>query len=182
MGRSARPESSAFRRAQSTVLEFDSTSGAFLGEVFDPSAVAFPRGFVFQDDTLFIGNGSNPSTGEGDDSILVIENTVVGTFFDTSDLEQFSPLDVILSPDGSEVGLVAPMTAAAIVVLGIVPLAAGIAGYLRGPLSRSWRAVLLVAAALLFYPGAGFSLVNFAGLILFLIVAAKQFKAERRAT
>lgn len=92
-------------RAQGSVLEFDSTNGSFVGEVFDPTAagIDFPRGFVFgPSGDLFIGNGSNPSTGVGQDAILRIDPAGnATTLFDTSNLGAFSPLDVILSPDGS---------------------------------------------------------------------------------
>lgn len=64
-------------------------------------------------------------------------------------------------------------------VLGIVALAAGIAGYLRGPMGVAWRVLAFVAAALMLYPGEGFRLsgVNIgygdlAGMGIFLVLMA----------
>ena len=65
-------------RSQGTVFEFDGATGEFvssdpipLGGFFDPAQIDFPRGFVFAPDgRLFIGNGSNPVTGEGEDNIF----------------------------------------------------------------------------------------------------------------
>ena len=90
----------------------------------------------------------------------------------------FRPELLFLSADGSTVGLFTALGAAAIVVVGIVPLAAGIAGYLRGPLPPALRAAVLVAAALLFFPGSGLNIANAIGLLVFIAVLVRQFRAE----
>jgi len=98
----------------------------------------------------------------------------------------FRPELLFLSADGSEVSFWSALAAAGVVVLGIIPLAAGIAGYLRGPLTMGPRAVLLVAAALAFYPGRDlglgaltFSAVNLAGWAVLAVVVTGQLKMER---
>ena len=94
----------------------------------------------------------------------------------------FRPELLLLTADGSEVGFLRPFLASAIVITGIVPLAAGIAGYFGGVLSAAMRAVLIVAAALLFYPGrdasfagVGLSFANAVGFVLLVIVVVRQF-------
>ena len=94
----------------------------------------------------------------------------------------FRPELLLLSADGSDVGFLRPFLASAIVITGIVPLAAAIAGYFGGALSAAMRAVLIVAAALLFYPGrdasfagVGLSVANAAGFVLLVIVIVRQF-------
>ena len=88
----------------------------------------------------------------------------------------FRPELLFLSADGSSVGLFTALSAAAIVIVGIIPLAAGIAGYLRGPLTAASRAAVLVAAALLFFPGSGFNAVNGIGIAVFVTVLARQLR------
>ena len=90
----------------------------------------------------------------------------------------FRPELLFLSADGSSVGLFTALSAAAIAILGIIPLAAGIAGYLRGPLTPALRAAVLVAAALLFYPENDFNAVNGVGLALLVAVLARQLRAK----
>jgi TRAP transporter 4TM/12TM fusion protein len=92
----------------------------------------------------------------------------------------FRPELLFLSADGSSVSLMSALTTASVVIFGLVPLAAGIAGYLRAPLSPPIRAALLLAAALLFYPGTGAALVNLSnglGLIVFALVVVHQLRA-----
>ncbi|MGF1500862.1 MAG: spondin domain-containing protein [Paracoccaceae bacterium] len=94
-------------RAEGTVFQFDGETGAFVpsdgiptGGFFDPAEIDFPRGFVFgPDGDLFIGNGSNPTTGEGEDNIFRVdaETRALEVF---AAPEGFSPLDVILTPAG----------------------------------------------------------------------------------
>jgi len=98
----------------------------------------------------------------------------------------FRPELLLLSADGSEVGFLRPFLASAIVITGIVPLAAAIAGYFGGALSAAMRAVLIVAAALLFYPGSdvsfagvGLSVANAAGFVLLVIVIVRQYGRKK---
>ena len=93
----------------------------------------------------------------------------------------FRPELLFLSADGSSVSLFTALSAAAIAILGIIPLAAGIAGYLRGPLTPTWRAAVLVAAGLLFYPGSGWGAVNGIGLAILGVVLARQFRLKAAA-
>ncbi len=93
-------------RAEGTVFQFDGETGVFeasdgipTGGFFDPADIDFPRGFVFDPaGDLFIGNGSNPATGEGEDNIFRVdgETRALEVF---AAPEGFSPLDVILSAD-----------------------------------------------------------------------------------
>lgn len=90
----------------------------------------------------------------------------------------FRPELLFLSSDGSSVGLVTALSAAAIAVVGIIPLAAGIAGYLRGSLAPGLRAAMLLAAALLFYPGSGLNVVNAVGLVILAVVLFLQLRTR----
>ena len=92
-------------RVQGEVFEIDLDEEEMIGPVAGTETISFPRGFVFTaDGTLYIGSGSNPGTGEGDDAILKI-NPSTGeseTFFSSALTGiPFSPLDVILSPGGT---------------------------------------------------------------------------------
>ncbi|MEM7664461.1 MAG: autotransporter domain-containing protein [Pseudomonadota bacterium] len=96
-------------RTEGTVFQYDGETGAFVpttfvdgGGYFDPADIDFPRGFVFDaEDNLYIGNGANPVTGEGQNSILLVD-PVTRELTVFSAPEDFSPLDVILSPDGTK--------------------------------------------------------------------------------
>ncbi len=94
-------------RALGDVIEIDPDSGRVLGSVPGTETIDFPRGFVFTGDgTLFIGSGSNPATGAGDDAILKIDPVTadVEVFFSAASAgESFSPLDVVLSPGGTSI-------------------------------------------------------------------------------
>jgi TRAP-type uncharacterized transport system fused permease subunit len=86
----------------------------------------------------------------------------------------FRPELLFMSGDGTTVSLATAMLSAAFVVVGIVPLAAAIAGYLQAPLSPTLRAALFLAALMLFFPGRDFaplgtaiSYLNLMGLVLF---------------
>ena len=91
----------------------------------------------------------------------------------------FRPQLLMMAPDGEPVGLLSILPAVAMAVLGIVPLAAGISGYLFSALPHVQRGLLLIAAALLLFPGSGLSLGGFEtswgsvfGLLLLVGVAA----------
>lgn len=92
-------------RAQGTVLEFDPSTGNFVGSVFEPGVIdGGIRGFVFGNDgTLFIGNGANPFTGVGGGGLVaVLPDGTISTLVDADQDPALSPLDVILSPDGDQ--------------------------------------------------------------------------------
>ena len=91
----------------------------------------------------------------------------------------FRPELLMLDRDGGLASAVSIVVAVLLAVLGIIPLAAGIAGYLRRPLGWGTRAVLLASAALalypgkrIFLPGEGVTLMNLVGIALFLAVLA----------
>jgi len=65
----------------------------------------------------------------------------------------FRPELLMLSADGETATFVSIAAAVLLAVLGIVPFAAGIAGYLRGPLTPLLRALCFAAAAALLMPG-----------------------------
>ncbi len=65
----------------------------------------------------------------------------------------FRPELLLLTTGGGDPTVTRVVTAVAVAVLGIIPLAAGIAGYLWTPISMTRRFILLVASALLLYPG-----------------------------
>ncbi len=73
----------------------------------------------------------------------------------------FRPQLLMMAPDGEPAGLLSILPAVAMAVLGIVPLAAGISGYLFSTLSALQRGLLLMAAALLLFPGSGLTLGGF---------------------
>ncbi|MHC4878198.1 MAG: TRAP transporter permease [Planctomycetota bacterium] len=82
---------------------------------------------------------------------------------------------------------IAMSTAAA--VIGILALAAGLAGYLRRELSMLSRGLLFVSAALLLYPGAGvlvsgirLPVSDLAGLAVFVCVVAATWKRSEETT
>jgi TRAP-type uncharacterized transport system fused permease subunit len=82
----------------------------------------------------------------------------------------FRPELLLLAAEGETLSPLRVVYALVAAVLGIVALAATMAGYLRQPLSLGWRAGLGVSAALLLYPGAlawnpipGVSLLDLAG-------------------
>ncbi|MEO1007928.1 MAG: GC-type dockerin domain-anchored protein [Planctomycetota bacterium] len=107
-------------RDDGTVIEIDGADGMQIGPVFDPVAadIEFPRGFVFlPDGDLVIGNGAlAPSAGgtgggtllriDGDTGAIttLVDNTTdpaPGAVIDAD----LSPLDVILSPDATQIVL-----------------------------------------------------------------------------
>jgi len=82
---------------------------------------------------------------------------------------------MMLDSAGSPAGWGSVLAAVTVAVLGIVPLAAAIAGYLFGPLSARLRGLALLAAALLL---AGLSPAGIAGLALFLVLAAISWRSR----
>ncbi len=99
----------------------------------------------------------------------------------------FRPELLFQSADSSTVSLATALLSAAFVVVGIVPLAAGIAGYLREPLTPALRAALLLSALLLFFPGRDITLlgtaisyVNLLGLALFALLLGRHRFATTR--
>ena len=99
----------------------------------------------------------------------------------------FRPELLFLSADGSSVSLATALLSAAFVVVGIIPLAAGIAGYLHEPLAPALRAALLLSASLLFFPGrdvtllgTSISYLNLAGLALFSLLLGRRWFVNAR--
>jgi TRAP transporter 4TM/12TM fusion protein len=64
----------------------------------------------------------------------------------------FRPQLLMLGPDGEAATVSRILTATTLVVLGIVPFAAAIAGYLFNPLSKPMRALLFLSSLLLLFP------------------------------
>lgn len=65
----------------------------------------------------------------------------------------FRPELLMLNPEGEPAAIMAIVPAVVVAVLGIIPFAAGIAGFLFCPLSAGMRFGLFVSAALLLLPG-----------------------------
>jgi TRAP transporter 4TM/12TM fusion protein len=89
----------------------------------------------------------------------------------------FRPELLLMGPDGGAPTFLPTLAAVAMAVLGIVPLAAGIAGFLWAPLGMVTRLALLAAAALLLYPGA--TMVNTVGAALLIVVVALEWRKRR---
>jgi len=86
----------------------------------------------------------------------------------------YRPELLTLSPGGGKASWLAVLGAFALVVVGIVPLAAGLAGYFGRRLGAGWRVVLLLAALAVFDPLGHhvLSWLNVVGLAAFAAVAA----------
>jgi TRAP transporter 4TM/12TM fusion protein len=93
----------------------------------------------------------------------------------------FRPQLLMLGPDGETAAAGGVLAATTVAVLGIVPFAAAIAGYLFNPLSRLTRAILFLASLLLLFPariaGTGWIL-DTLGAVIFLTVAIMNRRAE----
>jgi len=93
----------------------------------------------------------------------------------------FRPQLLMLGPDGETAAAGGVLAATTAAVLGIVPFAAAIAGYLFNPLSRLTRAILFLASLLLLFPtriaGTGWIL-DTLGTVIFLTVAIMNRRAE----
>ena len=97
----------------------------------------------------------------------------------------FRPQLLMLDPSGSVAGVGEIVLAVALSALGLVALAGVLAGRLRGPIAWGSRTALLVAAALLLYPGGsgllgdlGLSWANLAGLALFFAILGRRPRPE----
>lgn len=91
----------------------------------------------------------------------------------------FRPELLMLAPDGGTASFAAITYATVIAALGVFGFAAGLAGFMFSRLTRTWRVLSLVAAALLLAPGQGVELfgmlipvVDVAGVVLLGVVAA----------
>ena len=95
----------------------------------------------------------------------------------------FRPQLLMLGSDGEPASAIAVAGAVLMALLGILPLAAGIAGYLFAPLSRVRRGVLLLSAALLLQPSTtltfwrgGPSVWDAVGMILLAAIAVTSWR------
>lgn len=75
----------------------------------------------------------------------------------------FRPQLLMMDPSGDPAPWSSITIAFLLAVIGVVPLAAGIAGHFFGRLSVAMRALMLIAAALVLFPGPG---VAFAGIVV----------------
>ncbi|MEM7051644.1 MAG: TRAP transporter fused permease subunit [Acidobacteriota bacterium] len=94
----------------------------------------------------------------------------------------FRPELLMLAGDGGPATLGAIALAVCAALLGILPLVASVAGYLRFPLGPATRTLLMVAALLALFPpasGAGFSALNLVGAGLVVAVAAATLAGPR---
>jgi TRAP transporter 4TM/12TM fusion protein len=93
---------------------------------------------------------------------------------------------LMLAPDGSRASPWVVLPALLLTLAGTVPLAAGIAGHLFGPLSFAVRAVALTAAAMLLFPNAwepgGLPVLGGVGLLLLGGVALAGRSARLRSS
>jgi TRAP transporter 4TM/12TM fusion protein len=64
----------------------------------------------------------------------------------------FRPQLLMLGPDGEPASVAGVLAATTLAVLGVVPFAAAIAGYLFNPLSKPMRALLFLSSLLLLFP------------------------------
>ena len=85
----------------------------------------------------------------------------------------FRPELLLMGPDGGAPSLPATLAAVGLALLGIFPLAAGIAGFLWRPLSPWTRVAFLAVAALLLYPGA--TTFNLTGIVLLGVVVGLEW-------
>ncbi|XZE54865.1 TRAP transporter permease [Planctomycetaceae bacterium SH139] len=98
----------------------------------------------------------------------------------------YRPELCLMSADGSSPAILSVVLAVVAAVIGILSLAAGMAGYLLSPLSWPWRIVLFAAAACSLYPDQAtlgptqFSLIDIAGAgLLGVVVCASYLKSKR---
>jgi len=92
---------------------------------------------------------------------------------------------LMLAPDGSAASIGAILAITAVAALGIVPFAAGIAGFLFAPLSPIQRGLLLASSLLLFFPWGAAGLLNWTaavGLLCLLAGAVWNWRTRSLAT
>lgn len=98
----------------------------------------------------------------------------------------YRPQLLMLAADGGPASVVGILLATGLAVLGIVPLAAAVAGWLGRPLGPWSRALLVLSAVLALFPGTGpifgdarFSVWNLAGVVLLVGVWVTSRRAPR---
>jgi len=92
------------------------------------------------------------------------------------------PQLIMLSADGSPAPAVEVVIVFLFALLGIVPLAACVSGYLFGPLTLIWRVLALVSALSILYPAGAvgemtLNTLNFTGLGLFALIAVVSWRS-----
>jgi TRAP transporter 4TM/12TM fusion protein len=94
------------------------------------------------------------------------------------------PQLLLLSPDGSAASFASVAPVFLLAFLGVIPLAAGIAGYLVGPLRLVERSLMLLSAVLVLYPAGDtpFSFTAISGLVLLAGLALWNWASARKAT
>lgn len=91
------------------------------------------------------------------------------------------PQLIMLSADGSPAPWIEVVIVFLFAMLGIVPLAACVSGYLFGSLSLIWRALALVSALSILYPAGAvgemtLNALNFTGLALFALISVVSWR------
>ena len=90
----------------------------------------------------------------------------------------FRPQLLMLAPGGGPATWSEVLLACLVAILGTLPLAGADAGFFGRPIGPLWRVLLLLIAAIIFYPAAGppaavpFTWINVAGVVLLFAVAA----------
>ena len=91
------------------------------------------------------------------------------------------PQLIMLSADGSPAPWIEVVIVFLFAMLGIVPLAACVAGYLFSPLNLMWRVLALVSALAILYPAGAvgemtLNALNFTGLGLFALLSVVSWR------
>jgi TRAP transporter 4TM/12TM fusion protein len=95
------------------------------------------------------------------------------------------PQLLMLQADGSAASLTEIVPVFLFALLGVVPLAAGVAGYLFGPLGMAWRGLGIFAAILILYPAGtvgemSLAPVNMVGLAVLAVLAIVSWRNAAR--
>jgi TRAP-type uncharacterized transport system fused permease subunit len=97
----------------------------------------------------------------------------------------FRPELLLLAPAGESLSIPAVVYATLVGVLGVLALAAGLAGFMFGPLRWGWRSVSFVAAGLMLYPAKSLVLTHrfisdhdLLGIVLLAVVAVVNWRAK----